>query len=100
SPPPPPPPQPPPPPFPPPCVALRHEWEPRGPRFLGGVDMLGERDCGHLVSRYPLNNGGEFMAPEPDDDDDETWVRVNAMNGNLAEMSPEAAGIAACLMTY
>ncbi|WP_256934266.1 antirestriction protein, partial [Escherichia coli] len=24
----------------------------------------------------------------------------NAMNGNRAEMSPEAAGIAACLMTY
>ena len=40
------------------------------------------------------------MAPEPDDDDDETWVLFNAMNGNRAEMSPEAAGIAACLMTY
>ncbi len=36
----------------------------------------------------------------PDDDDDETWVLFNAMNGNRAEMSPEAAGIAACLMTY
>ncbi|MGV3070798.1 antirestriction protein, partial [Proteus mirabilis] len=47
-----------------------------------------------------LNNGGAFMAPEPDDDDDETWVLFNAMNGNRAEMSPEAAGIAACLMTY
>ncbi len=23
---------------------------------------------------YTLNNGGAFMAPEPDDDDDETWV--------------------------
>ncbi|MCU6470313.1 antirestriction protein, partial [Escherichia coli] len=32
--------------------------------------------------------------------DDETWVLFNAMNGNRAEMSPEAAGIAACLMTY
>ncbi|STE86944.1 anti-restriction protein [Escherichia coli] len=40
------------------------------------------------------------MAPEPDDDDDENWVLFNAMNGNRAEMSPEAAGIAACLMTY
>ncbi|GCG42866.1 antirestriction protein [Escherichia coli] len=49
---------------------------------------------------YTLNNGGAFMAPEPDDDDDETWVLFNAMNGNRAEMSPEAAGIAACLMTY
>ncbi|MEF4164278.1 antirestriction protein, partial [Escherichia coli] len=50
--------------------------------------------------QYTLNNGGAFMAPEPDDDDDETWVLFNAMNGNRAEMSPEAAGIAACLMTY
>lgn len=49
---------------------------------------------------YTLNNGGAFMAPEPDDDDDETWVLFSAMNGNRAEMSPEAAGIAACLMTY
>ncbi|CAM6925776.1 TPA: DUF932 domain-containing protein [Escherichia coli] len=27
-------------------------------------------------------------------------ILFNAMNGNRAEMSPEAAGIAACLMTY
>ncbi len=38
---------------------------------------------------YTLNNGGAFMAPEPDDDDDETWVLFNAMNGNRAEMSPK-----------
>ncbi|WP_241333654.1 antirestriction protein [Escherichia coli] len=53
-----------------------------------------------LEHLYTLNNGGAFMAPEPDDDDDETWVLFSAMNGNRAEMSPEAAGIAACLMTY
>ncbi|MGT9325598.1 antirestriction protein, partial [Escherichia coli] len=56
--------------------------------------------CGGIWNLYTLNNGGAFMAPEPDDDDDETWVLFNAMNGNRAEMSPEAAGIAACLMTY
>ncbi|WP_270571450.1 antirestriction protein, partial [Escherichia coli] len=55
---------------------------------------------GGIWNLYTLNNGGAFMAPEPDDDDDETWVLFNAMNGNRAEMSPEAAGIAACLMTY
>ncbi|WP_250389104.1 antirestriction protein, partial [Escherichia coli] len=43
---------------------------------------------------------GAFIAPEPDEDDGETWILFNAMNGNRAEMSPEAAGIAACLMTY
>ena len=60
-----------------------------------------ETDLQQLVATpVTLNNGGAFMAPEPDDDDDETWVLFNAMNGNRAEMSPEAAGIAACLMTY
>ncbi|NPJ20571.1 antirestriction protein, partial [Escherichia coli] len=56
--------------------------------------------CGGIWNLYTLNNGGAFMAPEPDDDDGENWVLFNAMNGNRAEMSPEAAGIAACLMTY
>ncbi len=39
------------------------------------------------------------MAPEPDEDDDAPRVLFNAMNGNRVEMSPEADGIAACLMT-
>ncbi|MEJ9291787.1 antirestriction protein [Escherichia coli] len=64
------------------------------------MDRLCEDYCGGIWNLYTLNNGGAFMAPEPDDDDDENWVLFNAMNGNRAEMSPEAAGIAACLMTY
>ncbi len=67
---------------------------------FGWMDRLCEDYCGGIWNLYTLNNGGAFMAPEPDDDDDETWVLFNAMNGNRAEMSPEAAGIAACLMTY
>ncbi|ESD72652.1 antirestriction protein [Escherichia coli 908555] len=63
------------------------------------VTPLVDAGC-NIWNLYTLNNGGAFMAPEPDDDDDETWVLFNAMNGNRAEMSPEAAGIAACLMTY
>ncbi len=55
---------------------------------------------GHLESVHPEQRRGHLWPPEPDDDDDETWVLFNAMNGNRAEMSPEAAGIAACLMTY
>ena len=70
------------------------------PRVFGWMDRLCEDYCGGIWNLYTLNNGGAFMAPEPDDDDDETWVLFNAMNGNRAEMSPEAAGIAACLMTY
>ncbi|GHL47775.1 hypothetical protein ECZU29_26250 [Escherichia coli] len=64
------------------------------------MDRLCEDYCGGIWNLYTLNNGGAFMAPEPDDDDGETWVLFNAMNGNRAEMSPAAAGIAACLMAY
>ncbi|MFL4198361.1 antirestriction protein [Escherichia coli] len=52
----------------------------------------------YLESVHPEQRRGIYGTP--DDDDDETWVLFNAMNGNRAEMSPEAAGIAACLMTY
>ena len=34
--------------------------------------------CGGIWNLYTLNNGGAFMAPEPDDDDDENWVLFNA----------------------
>ena len=75
------------------------QWVTLEPRVFGWMDRLCEDYCGGIWNLYTLNNGGAFMAPEPDDDDDETWVLFNAMNGNRAEMSPEAAGIAACLMT-
>ncbi len=76
------------------------QWVTLEPRVFGWMDRLCENYCGGIWNLYTLNNGGAFMDPEPDDDDDETWVLFNAMNGNRAEMSPEAAGIAACLMTY
>ncbi len=76
------------------------QWVTLEPRVFGWMDRLCENYCGGIWNLYTLNNGGAFMAPEPDDDDDETWVLFNAMNGNRAEMSPEAAGIAACLITY
>lgn len=49
----------------------------------GWMDRLCEDYCGGIWNLYTLNNGGAFMAPEPDDDDDETWVLFNAMNGNV-----------------
>ena len=61
--------------------------DPHGPRVFGWMDRLCEDYCGGIWNLYTLNNGGAFMAPEPDDDDDETWVLFNAMNGNRAEMS-------------
>ncbi|PDS21568.1 hypothetical protein CMR87_00395 [Escherichia coli] len=45
------------------------------------MDRLCEDYCGGIWNLYTLNNGGAFMAPEPDEDDDETWVLFNAMNG-------------------
>lgn len=61
-----------------------------------------ERFCadysGGIWSFYTLSNGGTFMAPESDTDD--IWHLFNSMNGNSAEMSAEAAGIAVCLIEY
>ncbi len=63
------------------------QWVTPEPRVFGWMDRLCEDYCGGIWNLYTLNNGGAFMAPEPDDDDDETWVLFNAMNGNRAEMS-------------
>lgn len=38
------------------------------------------------------------MAPESENN--EKWTLFNSMNGNGAEMSTEAAGIAVCLIAY
>ncbi|EMK8231898.1 TPA: antirestriction protein, partial [Escherichia coli] len=62
------------------------QWVTLEPRVFGWMDRLCEDYCGGIWNLYTLNNGGAFMAPEPDDDDDETWVLFNAMNGNRAEM--------------
>lgn len=41
------------------------------------------------------------MMPETGEDSDESsWRLFNPMNGNGAEMSAEAAGIAVCLIAY
>ncbi|MCW6931216.1 antirestriction protein, partial [Escherichia coli] len=58
------------------------QWVTLEPRVFGWMDHLCEDYCGGIWNLYTLNNGGAFMAPEPDDDDDETWVLFNAMNGN------------------
>ncbi|MDD8483887.1 antirestriction protein [Escherichia coli] len=57
------------------------QWVTLEPRVFGWMDRLCEDYCGGIWNLYTLNNGGAFMAPEPDDDDDETWVLFNAMNG-------------------
>lgn len=51
-----------------------------------------------IWSFYTLSNGGAFMAPDADGGD--KWHLFNSMNGNDAEMSVVAAGIAVCLIEY
>jgi len=53
---------------------------------------------GGIWNFLTLSNGGAFMAPDADSDD--KWHLFNSMNGNGAEMSAEAAGIAVCLIEY
>ncbi|ELG5552038.1 antirestriction protein, partial [Escherichia coli] len=53
------------------------QWVTLEPRVFGWMDRLCEDYCGGIWNLYTLNNGGAFMAPEPDDDDDETWVLFN-----------------------
>lgn len=62
------------------------QWVTLEPRVFGWMDRLCEDYCGGIWNLYTLNNGGAFMAPEPDDDDDETWVLFNAMNGTGREV--------------
>lgn len=50
------------------------QWVTLEPRIFGWMDRLCEDYCGGIWNLYTLNNGGAFMAPEPDDDDDETWA--------------------------
>lgn len=75
------------------------QWITLEPRIFGWMDRLCAEYCGGIWHYYTLSNGGAFMVPEPDDSDNK-WTLFNSMNGNGAELSSEAAGIVACLMTY
>lgn len=74
------------------------QWILLEPRIFARMDRLCEDYCGGVWQFYTLSNGGAFMAP--DSDSNETWSLFNNMNGNGAEMSAEAAGIAVCLIEY
>lgn len=70
------------------------------PRIFAWMDRLCEDYGGGIWHFYTLSNGSVFMAPETDDDNSEKWLLSNSMNGNDAEMSAEATGIAVCLLEY
>lgn len=76
------------------------QWIILEPTVFAWMDRFCTDYHGGIWNFYTLSNGGAFMAPEASGDDDGKWALFNSMNGNGAEMSAEAAGIAVCLMTY
>ncbi|WP_312585151.1 antirestriction protein [Atlantibacter sp.] len=76
------------------------QWITLEPRIFAWMDRFCAGYSGGIWQFYTLSNGGAFMAPEPDGDRDEKWALFNPMNGNGAEMSADAAGIAVCLIAY
>lgn len=74
------------------------QWITLEPRIFAWIDRLCADYHGGIWTFYTLSNGGAFMAPETDGE--EKWTLFNSMNGNGAELSSDAAGIAVCLMAY
>ncbi|MDH1757428.1 antirestriction protein [Citrobacter sp. wls618] len=76
------------------------QWIIIEPTVFAWMDRFCTDYNGGIWNFYSLSNGGAFMAPEADTDNDEKWSLFNILNGNGSELSAEAAGIAVCLMTY
>ncbi|HHU0693071.1 antirestriction protein [Citrobacter sp. Marseille-Q3906] len=74
------------------------QWITLEPRIFARMDRFCAGYSGGIWSFYTLSNGGAFMAP--DTDSNEAWTLFNCLNGNAAEMSAEATGIAVCLIEY
>nr|WP_302824641.1 antirestriction protein [Hafnia alvei] len=74
------------------------QWVLLEPRIFAWMDRFCDDYHGGVWQFYTLSNGAAFMAPEADEEDG--WTLFNPMNGNGAEMSAEAAGIAVCLVEY
>ena len=74
------------------------QWITLEPRIFAWMDRLCTDYHGGIWNFSTLSNGGAFMYPGSEDD--EKWALFNSMNGNGAELTSEAAGIVACLMTY
>jgi len=74
------------------------QWVLLEPRIFAWLDRLCTDYIGGIWQFYTLGNGGAFMSPESEGG--EKWTLFNSMNGNCAELSAQAAGIAACLLGY
>ncbi|HAO2830013.1 TPA: antirestriction protein [Escherichia coli] len=74
------------------------QWITLEPHIFAWMERFCATYSGGIWSLYTLSNGGAFMAPDAEGDD--KWHLLNSMNGNAAQMSAEAAGIAVCLIAY
>ncbi|WP_230330246.1 antirestriction protein [Citrobacter sp. Res13-Lact-LER2-35-b] len=74
------------------------QWITLEPQVFAWMDRFCTDYSSGIWNFYTLSNGGAFMVPEADND--ALWSLFNAMNGNAADMSAEAAGIAVCLVVY
>lgn len=74
------------------------QWITLEPHIFAWMDRLCANYSSGIWHFYTLSNGGAFIAPEAEND--EQWSLFNSMNGNGTDMSAEAAGITACLMAY
>ncbi|MDA5546097.1 antirestriction protein, partial [Yersinia rochesterensis] len=72
------------------------KWALIEPQFFRWLDRLCDDYHGDFWDFYTLSNCGAFMVPGTEQD----YVLFNALNGNGATVSREAAGIIACLMAY
>lgn len=76
------------------------KWTTLEPHIFAWMYRFCEDYSGGIWNFYTLSNNGAFMVPEATGNHDEKWTLFNSMNGNGAEMSAEAAGIAVCLIAY
>ncbi|EPM5305926.1 antirestriction protein [Cronobacter sakazakii] len=76
------------------------QWITLEPLIFAWMDRFCADYSGGIWTFYTLNNGGAFMAPEADEDNEDKWTLFNSMNGNVAGLTREAAGIVVCLMAY
>ncbi len=69
------------------------QWVTLEPRIFGWMDRLCEDYCGGIWNLYTLNNGGAFMAPEPDDESvTGTVTRTAVRNFSRISFIPDIAG--------
>lgn len=72
------------------------QWVFLEPQVFSWLDLWNTDYQGGIWEFYTLSNGGAFLTPP----EQESYSLFNEHNGNGAELSTEATGIAVCLMAY